>query len=223
LTRARAASDPKPPKIFVTGYARFWNDVTTQCNSASWQYWRLGDNTFMTVALRQRMNTMVDSVNEKLQDAVEIFNDPRLIFVNYENSFNEEHFCERNDVQEPQKSSDSRPSLLFAQYNTPLGQLLPEPEPNLKIPVADNDTETHDLINGFLNMLSNSSNQVNPEYIPLNADDFQTASGGVAIPYAIARVFHPTQRGHQIIAHVIADKTFQALGITPPSITTLVN
>lgn len=223
LDKARPANDPKPPMIFVTGYGRFWNTQTTACNSAKWAYWTntFADKTFMTVPLRTTMNTMVDNVNAKIQAVVAGFNDPRLKFVDYEIVFAEEHFCERNDIQEPMKSSDSRPSLLFAQYNTPLGQLLPEPDPLTKFPVADNDTETQALISGFLDVLNNGSFSVNSNYFPLAATDFEISSGGVAIPYAVARVFHPTQRGHQIIAHRVMDQIFPALNA--PGITNLVS
>jgi hypothetical protein len=187
LNRARDPDGFNLPQLYVTSYGRFWNDGTTQCNNANWAYWTnmFADKTFMTDPLRKRMNKLVDYVNQNISAVVDELADKRLKFIAWDfepadkarHLFIDEHFCERNDISEPQKGSDARPSLLFAQYNTPLGQFGPEPDQKFKFPVFDNDTETIDLVNEFLENIGNTSLQVNPDYLQLTADDFKLDAG----------------------------------------------
>lgn len=88
--------------ITVTGYARFFNDETDECDDCSFGVWWRGPK--LKRELRQRMNKMVMSVNGKIRDSIDAINarftDPRVHFVDYDALFEGHRFCEPN-VTEP--------------------------------------------------------------------------------------------------------------------------
>jgi SAGA-associated factor 73 len=88
--------------ITVTGYARFFNDETDECDDYSFGVWWLGPK--LKRELRQRMNKMVMSVNQKIRQSINAINDdfliPRVFFVDYDAEFEGHRFCEPG-VKEP--------------------------------------------------------------------------------------------------------------------------
>jgi hypothetical protein len=88
--------------ITVTGYTRFFNADTEPCNNESLGIWWGGPK--LKKEVRQRMNTLVLSVNEKLRKTVNNFNkgfaSPRVFFVDYDADFDGHRFCEPG-VTEP--------------------------------------------------------------------------------------------------------------------------
>lgn len=88
--------------ITVTGYARFFNAETLDCDECSFGVWWRGPK--LERQLRRRMNEMVLSVNDKIKRSVDAINsgftEPRVHFVNYDDAFEGHRFCEPN-VTEP--------------------------------------------------------------------------------------------------------------------------
>lgn len=88
--------------ITVTGYARFFNADTPECDDYSLGMWWRGPK--LKQDLRRKMNRMVLNVNRRIEQAIrtinEAFTEPRVLFVNYDDAFEGHRFCEP-DVVEP--------------------------------------------------------------------------------------------------------------------------
>jgi len=88
--------------ITVTGYARFFNDQTDECDDMSLGVWWRGPK--LKKELRVRMNAMVQAVNQKIETTVAKINSQfiktKVLFVNYDETFDGHRFCEPG-VQEP--------------------------------------------------------------------------------------------------------------------------
>ncbi|KAK0732744.1 SGNH hydrolase-type esterase domain-containing protein [Apiosordaria backusii] len=112
--------------ITVTGYARFFNENTTECNDVSFGVWTSPSSSSsvrgglpgtngakLTQSTRQKMNTFVLKANQLLADVVDEVNrsflasstsktnKPKVLFVNYDTTFNTHRFCEPGVVKEP--------------------------------------------------------------------------------------------------------------------------
>lgn len=91
--------------ITVSGYARFFNEQTEDCDERSFGVWWRGPK--LKRELRRRMNKMVLSVNDKIQSSINAINadftEPRVMFVDYDDLFDGHRFCEPN-VTEPDYS-----------------------------------------------------------------------------------------------------------------------
>ena len=88
--------------ITVTGYARFFNDETDDCDDYSFGIWWKGPK--LKKEMRQRMNNLVVAVNGKIRRSVDLINSrfskTKVLFVDYDDKFNGHRFCEPN-VTEP--------------------------------------------------------------------------------------------------------------------------
>jgi hypothetical protein len=87
--------------ITVTGYARFFNADTDECDDYSFGMWWRGPK--LERKLRQRMNDMVVDVNNKIRRSVDAINaafaEPRVLFVDYDEAFEGHRFCEPGVVE----------------------------------------------------------------------------------------------------------------------------
>ncbi|KAI1757742.1 SGNH hydrolase [Xylaria castorea] len=94
----------KKPRFTVTltGYARFFNELTDGCDDMSFGIWWNGPR--LTKKLRSEMNALVLTVNAKLRKTINAINadftKDKLIFVDYDDAFEGHRFCEPN-VTEP--------------------------------------------------------------------------------------------------------------------------
>lgn len=90
--------------IAVTGYARFFNDETPECDDMSLGVWYGGPK--LSRDIRVRMNELVVATNEKLRSTISVVNRrfsgarPRVLFVDYDTLFDGHRFCEPG-VAEP--------------------------------------------------------------------------------------------------------------------------
>ncbi|TDZ68230.1 Lipase 1 [Colletotrichum trifolii] len=103
-------------KIYVTGYAQFFDNSTTACDRVSWAFWwNFGDKEKLTVERRTMMNELVAATNSVIEAAVKRAGD-QFEFVGYDQYFSllEGRFCEVG-VKEPSKN---RNGLLFFQMGT---------------------------------------------------------------------------------------------------------
>ncbi|KAJ8121278.1 hypothetical protein ONZ43_g2228 [Nemania bipapillata] len=88
--------------ITMTGYARFFNELTDGCDNMSFGVW--WDGPRLTKALRSEMNALVLTVNTKLRKTIDAINSDftkdKVIFIDYDDAFDGHRFCEVN-VTEP--------------------------------------------------------------------------------------------------------------------------
>ncbi|KAJ2968553.1 hypothetical protein NQ176_g9124 [Zarea fungicola] len=87
--------------ITVTGYARFFNAETKECDDYSLGMWWRGPK--LRQELRRKMNHMVVNVNRRIKQAIDTINaaftEPRVLFVNYDDDFEGHRFCEPTVVE----------------------------------------------------------------------------------------------------------------------------
>ncbi|KAI5863220.1 SGNH hydrolase [Durotheca rogersii] len=101
----------KKPSFFitVTGYARFFNDVTDECDDMSFGVWWNGPR--LKKDLRSNMNAMVLTVNAKIRRTVDLINSQftqnKLVFVDYDEEFEGHRFCENNVTEPDYNRSDT--------------------------------------------------------------------------------------------------------------------
>lgn len=115
--KAKLGTDPKNPgKMYVTGYGKFFDANTTQCNSKTWSFWYQQLNKqYLTQELRRTLNDMVDAVNSKIADAVAAAGD-QVVFVNWDQYFTryQGRYCESNALE----PNGNRLGLLFYEWDT---------------------------------------------------------------------------------------------------------
>ncbi|KAH0557073.1 hypothetical protein GP486_005137 [Trichoglossum hirsutum] len=218
-------------KIYVTGYAKFWNQVTTQCDNVSWNFWWTPGASKMTRGLRQRMNDLLLQLNAQIRGAVLAAGSPRVFFVDYDGQFEGHRFCEEG-VTEPQRRFQSRPNTWFFQFNTPIGSFtsandgLTSSKSELPNNNAINGAQAGDASNANLPASSPDDNIFVPPTFPANVfyDMIQAARAASPdlevnpiyaganitvdhlgqIPMSLTKIFHPTSPGHAQIANTIA-------------------
>ena len=195
---------PQHPKlrIFVTGYAQFFNQEKTQCDDVSWNYWQsdpvAGSGDKMTRALRRQLNELVLSVNAKLEEVVRSFQAPGIIlFVNYDDNqeMQDDRFCGK--FTEPQRPGTDRKELVMHQWYTPDGQLQGD---DGGVFMANDTDFTPDWAAGMAQFA-----QTTPA--PVVAEPFEAAPVDISafprVPSGWMKVFHPTQKGHRIIRDAV--------------------
>jgi lysophospholipase L1-like esterase len=103
-------------KIYVTGYAAFFDNSTTGCDNTSWAFWFNSQNKQMlTTQRRTLMNELTLATNAAIEDAVKRAG-TAFEYVGYDQYFSvlQGRFCEAG-VQEPQ---GDRNGLLFFQWTS---------------------------------------------------------------------------------------------------------
>ncbi|CAF9919227.1 MAG: hypothetical protein HETSPECPRED_003979 [Heterodermia speciosa] len=104
-------------RLYMTGYAGFWNNETTQCNDVSFNFWETkpSDRANLTQELRTTMNTMLSTLNNQISAAVARANDHDLrspvVFVDYSPSFAGHRYCDEG-IPEPDPTG-SNPQRWF--------------------------------------------------------------------------------------------------------------
>ncbi|KAK5988770.1 Lipase 1-like protein [Cladobotryum mycophilum] len=87
--------------ITITGYARFFNADTEDCDDYSLGIWWRGPK--LTRELRRQMNEMVIAVNDKIRTSVDsmnaAFTEPRVLFIDYDDAFDGHRFCEAGVIE----------------------------------------------------------------------------------------------------------------------------
>lgn len=97
--------------ITVTGYARFFNEITPECDDMSLGVWYGGPK--LSQYIRTRMNELVVATNAKLQRTVGLVNArfsgerPKVLFVNYDTLFDGHRFCEPGVIEPAYDRVDS--------------------------------------------------------------------------------------------------------------------
>ena len=88
-------------KVYVTGYAQFFNEQTPQCNNVSFKpSWSPFPRQYLTTAKRQTLNKIARDLNASLKNAVmaaSVGAPDRVFFVDYDTQFNGHRFCDREE------------------------------------------------------------------------------------------------------------------------------
>jgi hypothetical protein len=137
---ARAAGDADRPedfRLYVSGYARFFNENTTDCDQRSMGYWPWRKPK-ITQDLRQKMNTMVLSLNTQIQNAITEVNkqwgNDRVIYVDIDRSFELHRFCEPGVIEPDNNRGDTWFFLLQGSDSAPPNRpLLPSNDTDIPV------------------------------------------------------------------------------------------
>jgi hypothetical protein len=137
-----AAWEKKPDfSVTVTGYARFFDADTSDCDNRSMAVWWQSAPK-LTRELRARVNGLVAAANDKLRrtiDAVNAeFTRPRAIFVDYDDAFDGHRFCEEG-VTEPDYTREDTWFFLVAGADSGENGTAPD-FPNGTLPVPPEPT-----------------------------------------------------------------------------------
>ncbi|KAK1585590.1 SGNH hydrolase-type esterase domain-containing protein [Colletotrichum navitas] len=103
-------------KVYVTGYAAFFDNSTRECDDVSWAFWyNLDDKEHLTLEHRTLMNELTLATNAAIQAAVQRAGDA-FEYVGYNEYFSalQGRFCEAG-VKEPDAN---RNGLLFFEWET---------------------------------------------------------------------------------------------------------
>lgn len=97
------------PKLFVTGYAQFFNAETTQCNNVTFCIWENPTKNhtcpLLTQDLRRDMNDLTNLLNAKVSAAIQRaissnhLSNATITFIDYDPSFEGHRFCEPSNIE----------------------------------------------------------------------------------------------------------------------------
>lgn len=176
-------------KVFVIGYAQFFNQETTQCNDVSFKpVWNPLPAQMLTVERRTAMNGLALALNKALAVAVDGFKDKGVYWVDYDQDFNGHRFCDR---EEP-KPDD--PETYFFNYYTKddpkseKARKIFEKMPTYQASVKGGKDGAFKTDEDFINALAEAT-QGDPEAESVLSDT--------------VRMFHPSSRGHEQIRDIV--------------------
>ena len=206
INKGRATSVGPNFFVFVTGYAQFFNQETTQCNTVNFNpVWNVATGVPMTVERRTAMNQLALNLNAALEAAVNSFPiNQNVRYVDYDAQFEGHRFCDR---EEPNPQD---PHTWFFHYYTT---------------DASEDTAIEALFEQLPAYTTTMSNSSSPsglftsdlDYISAlmaAAGDNITTQGLLSDTF---RVMHPTSAGHQAIRDALLN-AIDAAGIPEPDV-----
>ncbi|KAI1082212.1 SGNH hydrolase [Whalleya microplaca] len=199
--------------ITVTGYARFFNEVTDECDDMSFGVWWNGPK--LKKELRLQMNAMVLAANAKIRRAVDgvnaRFTEDKVLFVDYDKEFRGHRFCEEN-VTEPDYSrtdtwffliggpdnarNDTLPKHAF-ELET-LSSSSPLVDPSSCLEPAQKSGDWGELALCYMAM----SRQRDPT-LQLARGDFMAENSMWYVPTYYGKTFHPRSLGHEVMKNKI--------------------
>ncbi|KAL8811577.1 MAG: hypothetical protein Q9200_001694 [Gallowayella weberi] len=207
VTILRKAADRGIPnfKIYVTGYAQFFNERTTQCNSISFRpsWVKLKPKEYLTIDRRRTLNRIAWDLNVGLREAVmrASFGAPnRVFFIDYDRAFEGHRFCDR---VEPNPDDANTWFLTYGSHEAEIGDFL------------DSIPQIHDVLNGHSNRTFSYDTFVR---LILNAtadDEEKMRVGGY-----LTRVFHPTLDGQRAIEERLRNVVLATRILEGPTATT---
>lgn len=207
--------------ITVTGYARFFDANTTECDDMSLGVWYGGPK--LSQDIRRRMNELVDAANAKLRRTVDQVEGqfrgprPRVMFVDYDDLFEGHRFCEpgvlepaynrtdswfflvggpdnaRNETTWPNGTNGDPESLRY-QREKVLSPLSPLVDPHTCMSRAQERGDWGELALCYMAMAKNRDPSLRSAY------DGVTAQNGMWwVPTYYGKTFHPRTLGHEAI------------------------
>ncbi|KAI3343996.1 SGNH hydrolase [Ustulina deusta] len=212
--------------ITVTGYARFFNELTDGCDDMSFGVWWNGPK--LTKKLRSDMNALVLTVNAKLRKTISAINGgftrDKVLFVDYDAAFDGHRFCEPNVTEpdyervdtwfflvggldnagnstEPQRRSDAKPLSPTSALVDPLSCLGP----------ARRSGDWGMLALCYMAMAKYRDPTLRPA-----RGDASALNSMWYVPTYYGKTFHPRTRGHETIRSKIYE-TWRTVNERPPA------
>lgn len=198
--------------IFVTGYARFFNSETTQCNGVIFGLdFALLPAEYLTQDRRRRMNRLAIALNQMIKTAVDVFGNDAT-YVDYDALFEGHRFCDRF---EPNPNDDDTWFFALGTTPDPINQAT-----SLGASSGMNETATKHSRYSLNRTLPDGARLVTdrkistPRLVSVNGSGANTiptlgsaaesvAGGENARMSNYWRVFHPKSRGHVAIRSAI--------------------
>ena len=81
-------------RLYVTSYAAFFNEDTTQCDKVSVAMW-YSSGGYWTQDLRKRMNRVLAQLNAKIKEVAGTFDKNKVTYVDVDHLYNTHRFCEQ--------------------------------------------------------------------------------------------------------------------------------
>lgn len=207
--------------ITVTGYARFFDANTTDCDDMSLGVWYGGPK--LSRDIRGRMNELVDAANAKLRRTVDQVEGqfrgprPRVMFVDYDDLFEGHRFCEpgvlepaynrtdswfflvggpdnaRNETTWPNGTNGDPESTRYRREKV-LSPFSPLVDPHTCLARAQERGDWGELALCYMAMAKRRDPSLRPAY------DGVTAQNGMWwVPTYYGKTFHPRTLGHEAI------------------------
>ena len=103
-------------KLFVTGYAHFFNEDSDQCDNTCFSYWdpKCDNSRKLDKDLRKRLNQLAKDLNQKIQDVVKNNEQWDVEYADYDVEFGGHRFCEEGSTE----PDDNNPGIWFFHLNT---------------------------------------------------------------------------------------------------------
>lgn len=165
-------------RVYVTGYAQFFNAETRQCNKVSFTL-PMSPKSYLTQDKRRKMNQLALALNDALRAAVNTFPAQFVTYIDYDTQYTGNCFCDR---VEP---SPDDPDTWFFHQNTKTDAALQARLNNMTLPDPSIQSDS-DLIAAFDTAAG---------------DDKEKQVAGSDL----YRAFHPTPRGHQAIRDLLVE------------------
>jgi hypothetical protein len=176
-------------KVFIVGYAQFFNQETTQCNKVTFKsYWNPMPSQYLTVERRKAMNGLALHLNKALSEAADRFKDKGVYWVDYDKDFDGHRFCDR---EEPRPND---PDTYFFNYYT---------TDDPKMEVAQRITKKLPVYQASIQGKTDVALKTDKDYINALADAAKDDPHAESFLSDTVRMFHPTTRGHEKIRDVV--------------------
>ncbi|KAI8966210.1 SGNH hydrolase [Daldinia sp. FL1419] len=199
--------------ITVTGYARFFNDVTDDCDEMSFGVWWRGPK--LKKDLRIQMNAMVLTVNAKIRETINTINSrftkDKVIFIDYDRDFDGHRFCEEG-VKEPDYDrvdtwfflvggpdnarNGTRPNHVYDVQTLPPTSAFVDPSSCLEPAQASGDW-------GRLALCYMAMAKHQDPSLQLARGDLVAENSMWYVPTYYGQTFHPRSLGHETIRNKI--------------------
>lgn len=101
LSAGRNGSAGDNFRLYVTSYAKFFNDETEQCNNITWSVlpWPFGNRQQLTREIRRDLNDMCDALNGAVKQAVDRNAAKNVQYIDWDVTMEGHRYCESNVVE----------------------------------------------------------------------------------------------------------------------------
>ncbi len=103
-------------KLFVTGYAQFFNEDTDQCDHTCFSYWdpECKNSRKLDKPLRKQLNQLAKDLNQRIQAVVKNNKQWGVEYVDYDADFAGHRFCEKGNIE----PDNNNPDIWFFHLDT---------------------------------------------------------------------------------------------------------
>ncbi|KUI64576.1 Lipase 1 [Cytospora mali] len=212
--------------IAVTGYARFFNDETPECDGMSLGVWYGAPK--LSRDIRSRMNQLVVAMNAMLRRTVALVNGrfegvrPRVLFVDYDALFDGHRFCEpgvaepdfdrtnswfflvggpdnaRNQTAWPNGTNGDPESMKHQRDMAVLSPNSPLVDPDTCLANAEKRGDWGELALCYMAIAKHEDPSLRPAY-----DGVVASNGMWWVPTSYGKTFHPRTLGHEVIRDAV--------------------